>query len=140
LIGTVVLTIITLVRCRHHWQFLLIGIFKLSESVLNGASGVYVSAVLKMHKKSEATQLYDVESRAELRISTMDGGHRSSSQDAIGSGDHLDEKLLRVMQFIYICEPFRSNVGQVLIIPIGTLGAVMGYTGLLSFIMHKWNH
>jgi len=47
LVGGFAIAIFTLVRCRNHWQLLLIGIWKLSMSVFNGVVGVHISTIMK---------------------------------------------------------------------------------------------
>lgn len=47
LVGGSVLTIYTMVKCRNHWQLLIIAVWKFSMSLLNGAVAVHVSMIVR---------------------------------------------------------------------------------------------
>jgi hypothetical protein len=146
LIGTMVLAIFTLVRCSHHWQLLLIGIWKLCMSVLNGVSAIYVSIVLRIDgKKAERTQHQNSESSPDLSIAAVVEDGQSSSQEApIASGDEKVKKMDfspdGVWGLVGACEWCHQfqNVGQLLMIPPDFFGVVVGLTGLISLIIHNW--
>jgi hypothetical protein len=54
LTGGFALAVFTLVKCRNHWQLLVIGIWKLSMSVFNGTMGIDSALILgKAAKKNK---------------------------------------------------------------------------------------
>ena len=43
LVGGLLVTVVTILRCRNHWQLLVLAIWKLSMSVFNGVAGLHVA-------------------------------------------------------------------------------------------------
>jgi len=73
LAGGFVLTLITLVRCRRHWQLLLLGLSKLCTSLMNGLSGIaLVERIERVRRTSPGghsggTMVADLESERVVR-------------------------------------------------------------------------
>jgi len=47
LMGGFAVAVFTLVKCRNHWQLLVIGVWKLSMSFFNGVVGVHIAIIMR---------------------------------------------------------------------------------------------
>src|SRR5262245_12304825 len=47
LVGGFMVAVFTIVRCRNHWEIVVIGVWKLSMSVLNGVIGVHIATIVR---------------------------------------------------------------------------------------------
>jgi hypothetical protein len=56
LVSGFILTTFTLIRCRHSWQLLLTGMWKMGMSLSNGLVGVHVNAVNVIHNAPEVDE------------------------------------------------------------------------------------
>lgn len=112
LVGGFALALFTLVRCRNHWQLLLVGIWKLSMSVFNGVVGVHTAIIMRRaKKKAERQQNQNLTSRTYLPLSGKDDDDWASFRKSVHSGDPEkgkesgpSPKTVRVWGWAFLCE------------------------------------
>jgi len=133
LISGFALALFTLVRCRNHWQLLVIGIWKLSMSVFNGIVGVHTAILLrKARNKAERKRKQNAGSAAYLPLSAKDEDDSASSRRSVASGKSAvptktkeqppDAETEFVWLWVFLYLP----------------GMIAGFSGLISLVIENW--
>jgi hypothetical protein len=78
LMGGFAIAVFTLVACRNHWQFLVIGIWKLSMSVVNGAVGIHAATLVRRFSKTQRSRQGSSSSKSYLPLSRVDDDETTS--------------------------------------------------------------
>jgi len=130
LIGGFAVAVFTLVRCRNHWQLLVIGIWKLSMSVFNGVVGVHVAYLLRNVPKPQAKRGNNRGSSSYHPIADDDDetGSTKSGRSAKTEEEQVVEKVKRP-----------SVASALFWILLYLPGMIAGFTGLISLIIRNWS-
>jgi hypothetical protein len=90
LTGGFALGLFTLVKCRNHWQLLVIGIWKLSMTFFNGVVGVHVALIMrKVPKPEKRERSKDVSSSSYLPLGGYDEEKASQKSGRSDAGSFM---------------------------------------------------
>ncbi|KAJ3512095.1 hypothetical protein NMY22_g15435 [Coprinellus aureogranulatus] len=145
LLISTLLSIVTIVRCKNSWELLVIGVWKMAMSLLNGITAIHVAVmvILKKRKMKRAR-------RREASGSSSDGGDEvqvekgeeipGNVRNEPGAGDHdegdRDRDVEAEMPIKVVLNPMRwVSWWVVLYIP----GMFAGVVGLMALVVkdHK---
>jgi len=131
LVGGFALAVFTLVRCRNHWELLLVGIWKLSMSLFNGVVGVHVSYILRNVSKPSLERGNNHASYHPLNDDDEETASRKSGIVGIKEKREATEKEQEK-------DKRPSTGGTLFWVLLYMPGMIAGFTGLISLIIHHW--
>lgn len=117
------MSIVTIVRCRNTWQLLVIAVWKLSMSLLNGITAIHVALLFVKASPKERLE------GAEVEVPMDDLGAEQEEQ-AAQLTSLKPEKLGQ--------KPFKKSVPLWILLYIP--GMIAGMSGLMNLVKHSEGH
>ena len=103
MIGGVGLATFTIVRCRNHWQLLLIGIWTTSMSVFNGATAIHIALVVKREHRRAVRRIASGSTLQPLMMSHRHSASESSNSSQVSDAPTV-QQTRKVWWWILACE------------------------------------
>jgi len=141
LCGSTAMSIVTLVRCRNTWQLLVIAVWKLSMSLLNGITSIHVALLFRKASRKERPEGAAVEvPMDDLGTEREEQAARLTSLGPEKRGPQPSDSAV----WILLCKAFYDptsyhNCLQVEFI-LDLPGMIAGMSGLMNLVMHSEGH
>jgi len=138
LIGGFSLAVFTLVRCRNHWQLLVIGIWKLSMSFFNGVVGVHVALIMrKVPKPAKKEASRDAVSPSSyLPLIDEEKASQKSGVSSFGGSSYHEAITQKEEEKADVERPTTLYVWAWVLLYFP--GMLAGFAGLVSLIIQNW--
>jgi len=138
LVGGFAVALFTLVRCRNHWQLLVIGIWKMSMSLFNGIVGVHIAIVIRKAARKSAIRAKASNTSSSAYLPLVDREKEADSASQMSEGEKEVAKSRAKEQAKK--EPSPDTAQVWLWVFLYVPGMVAGFVGLISLIIENWAH